>query len=592
MGNHDDSGARHALKRPWKMRNSAQIVEMERNNIGTTGDIGSHNHYGDNIYNHGMKTPKTLEDLVRHDAAYNSLEREQEEASVCAENTRGAVLKKLDEWALGNGDSIALLHGPAGAGKSTIAHTVAQKCDQRGCLAFSYFFSRRYGTRSDLSAFVPSLVYALSRSTGLRSIEDAVNQALQSNSGMFRQNLEGQMTSILDIIIPILSAKRSPRPMVVVIDGLDEYNENEGRIRMRHFVGLLINTVVGRLHLQILFTSRPEADIIEIFDALDISTDRVALQDFPAIEDVENYLRLEFHEIAHRRKLGADWPGPATVKSLAEKSEGIFAYASTLVRFVDNKFGDPRRNLEIAKGVHKGLDSLYIQVLEGAQSYPNSRLVIGAVAALCQPLSIEAVASLLQLSSVEDARLALRGCLSIMVIPDDGRSAIRPYHTSLQDFFKDSHRHQDRFFDSGAVHQRILDGCVDFIMPPNPRLPCMPPFSSFLSVIPAFLPLAVISILPILKSYALNHWVAHLCGILTGYDPEKIRSSRLEPRVINLLKFLRNNMEPWRGPVKKWRRSPFPHDQLRLAFQQSRNTLPEIARHLEAAFPELSKGEE
>ncbi|KAJ7575761.1 hypothetical protein C8J56DRAFT_837880, partial [Mycena floridula] len=418
------------------------------------------------ITSHNYGPAKSLNDLVRHDAGYNSHEREREEASVCAPETRKDVLAELDKWARGNGDPVCWLYGPAGAGKSTIAHSVALDCDKKKCLGFSYFFSRRYTARSNLSAFVPSFVYTLAKSTGLSSIEDSINKAIKSNSGLFHQRLEDQLMSMVNVITPILSASHPSHPIVIVIDGLDEYNQDEGKIHLEQLAQSLINTVVKHLHFRILFTSRPEAEITALFNLLP-STYHVALQDFSATADVENYLLPKFHKIAEKHKLGASWPGRDIVHLLAEQSEGIFAYASTLVRFIDDKYEHPRKRLEIAKHIHKGLDSLYIQVLQEAKNYTNFELVIGAVALLHDNRDIRSFPSLLQLESVEDVQWALRGCLSVMIVPHPGKSEdwpiIRLHHTSLQDFLTDPARHEGQFFRPATVHEQILDGCIGLI---------------------------------------------------------------------------------------------------------------------------------
>ncbi|KAJ7587138.1 hypothetical protein C8J56DRAFT_787051, partial [Mycena floridula] len=122
------------------------------------------------------------------------------------------------------------------------------------------------------------------------------------------------------------------------------------------------------------------------------------------------------------------WPpaGVVTQSCLAQKSEGIFAYASTPAKFINNKYGDPCHNLKIVKHTHKGLDSLYVQVLQDAKNHPNFAMFIGTFALLCESLPILAFPPLLQLKSVEDMHLALHGYLSVMTVPDDAQSSIRP----------------------------------------------------------------------------------------------------------------------------------------------------------------------
>ncbi|KAJ7593694.1 hypothetical protein C8J56DRAFT_853420 [Mycena floridula] len=532
----------------------AAQIDLTGNNFGTVGgNVASHNvghNYG-NIIHHAPTVTRRLKDLARHDTAYNSHEREREEASVCAPKTREAVLKQLDQWAQGHGKPVCWLSGPAGAGKSTIAHTVAQQCDENHCLAFSYFFSRRYTTRSDLSAFTPTFVYTLAKSTGITAIEKKIDEALETNAGLFHQRLKDQLTSIANIIIPILSARPPAHPIVVVIDGLDEYNQAEGKIRLEHLVQILINTMVKQLHFCILFTSRPEADIAEMFDLV-TSMSHMALQDFPAIEDVENYLLPEFRDIAQRRKLGSDWPSLDAVHTLAEKSEGIFAYASTLVRFIDDKYGDPRRNLETASRMHKGLDSLYKQVLEDAKSYPNFELVLGAIALFREKLPISVFLSLLHLQSDEDVHLALRGCLSIMILPESIFSDfIRPHHTSLLDFLTDSNRHQDQFFNSATVHQHIL-------------------FSSINHIIHRLQEDLDLRELDNTSFYTFHSWIYHFNGILTAYHEGSIKSSELEAQVINLLKMLIPNINMWMTILYEYNLGQRLQRDLKLAATQSK----------------------
>ncbi|KAJ7588435.1 hypothetical protein C8J56DRAFT_68868 [Mycena floridula] len=531
---------------------------LKNNTFGTVfGGFASNNV----ITSHNSGPAKSLNDLVRHDAGYNSHEREQEEASVCAPETRKEVLAELDKWAQGHGDPVCWLYAPAGAGKSTIAHTVALDCDKMKCLGFSYFFSRRYTSHSNLSAFVPSLVYTLAQCTGLSSIEESVDKAIKSNAGLFHQCLEGQLMSMAEIITPILSATHPSCPIVIVIDGLDEYNKDEGGISLKELVQFLINTVVKLLHFRILFTSRPEAEITALFNLLP-STYCMALQDFPATADVENYLLPEFHKIAEKHKLGAGWPGADTVHFLAKQSEGIFAYASTLVRFIDDKYEHPRKRLEIAKHIHKGLDSLYIQVLQEAKNYTNFKLVIGAVALLHKNRDITSFPSLLQLESVEDVQWALRGCLSVMIVPHSDNSywpTIQLYHTSLQDFLRDPDRHKDQFFRPATVHEQILDCCLGLISSPNEG--------------PA-------------RVYASWKWVYHLSGVLQGSDKRRgsIPSVELEAKMVKFLKFLKQNMKLWICHLDPWSSIGFKNFQkllleLQLVIEQSKNIIPQAMRY-------------
>ena len=66
-------------------------------------------------------------------------------------------------WAQGSETSrpILWLYGPAGAGKSAIAQTIAEKCDETGHLSASFFFSRTSPGRDDMNHLIPTLAYQL-----------------------------------------------------------------------------------------------------------------------------------------------------------------------------------------------------------------------------------------------------------------------------------------------------------------------------------------------------------------------------------------------------------------------------------------------
>jgi hypothetical protein len=104
-----------------------------------------------------------LEKHVAFNAAYNSGEREAENASTCLEGTREDVIRKISAWVQGNTDfPICWLQRPAGSGKSTVAHTIAKQCADNQKLAFSFFFSGGKLDRSDIPlSFSPHLPISL-----------------------------------------------------------------------------------------------------------------------------------------------------------------------------------------------------------------------------------------------------------------------------------------------------------------------------------------------------------------------------------------------------------------------------------------------
>jgi hypothetical protein len=283
--------------------------------------------------------------------------------------------------------------------------------------------------------------------------------ALTNDPAIPHQRFELQFKKLIgDHVLPVI---RSVSPMIIVIDGLDECGS---RVHVEELIQLLAGAL-PKLPFRILFTSRPEAYLKEIFAGPSIvnKTTRISLHDFDALHDVQNYLFFGLEKVRRARNLPPPWPSTADLWALAEKSESIFIYASTLIKFVGDEYGQPQKRLQDALKAHKGLDSLFEQVLIGAKEYPSFSIVLGAIVVLRGGPNIGILPQLLQLDSAEDIRLALRGCLSILLIPDSDDDYVRPYHTSLLDFLNDPSRWKDQFFDLGECQEAIVICCIKLI---------------------------------------------------------------------------------------------------------------------------------
>jgi hypothetical protein len=227
----------------------------------------------------------TLQGQVNLNVTYDSSEREDEQLSVCKEDTREEVLEAIENWAqMKDGAPVCWLYGPAGAGKSTIAHTIAQRYDERKELAISYFFSRRNRGRDDMTKFVPTLAYQLARV--IPSVQESMHDVLKKDPAIFTRRRQTQFTNL--IVQPVHSTTM-PSPMIIVVDGLDEYDQDGTKFLLKDLIQLLVQNL-SQLPFRLLFTSRPEQYIQTIFTQLSTPIRCVALQDFPARDNVFNYL--------------------------------------------------------------------------------------------------------------------------------------------------------------------------------------------------------------------------------------------------------------------------------------------------------------
>jgi hypothetical protein len=131
----------------------------------------------------------------------------------------------LETPSLSFSKEILWLYGPAGAGKSAIAQTLAETFSERNMLAASFFFSRGNGDLSVLQHFFITIAHQLAEA--VPEWYDAIGKAVESGSTITTQSLDREFQKL--IVEPFqLMATRSvapltPRqPFLIIIDGLDE----------------------------------------------------------------------------------------------------------------------------------------------------------------------------------------------------------------------------------------------------------------------------------------------------------------------------------------------------------------------------------
>ncbi|KAJ6568498.1 hypothetical protein B0H19DRAFT_1256260 [Mycena capillaripes] len=119
------------------------------------------------------------------------------------------------------------------------------------------------------------------------------------------------------------------------------------------------------------------------------------------------------------------------------ESSGYFIYASTVIKFIDNKDCDPVESLALVMGIassessdpdtapFRTLDEIYIQIL-------SQPLIMADL-----DLGMSHIEEFLQLKTGH-VRLALRGLNSVLRIEDDQKITV--HHASFRDFLEDPKR--------------------------------------------------------------------------------------------------------------------------------------------------------
>ncbi|KAJ7501113.1 hypothetical protein B0H11DRAFT_754619 [Mycena galericulata] len=416
-----------------------------------TSVAGNMTHF--NVTSYGESGLDILYRYVVMEALHDSGERFPEPA--CHPGTRTALLSELNSWSLDSSptSTILWLYGSAGAGKSAIAQMFATECQAQGRLGGSFFFKRGHPKRGTWHGLCSTLAYKLTVSVSQLLLP--VQQAVESDKLVLGRALTGQFKKLL--VEPFQHASDLQTIPVIVVDGLDEC---EDRNVQQEILRLFVQAIhLHQLPIRLLIASRPEPHIREILesDATSSICRRTALgADVSAYQDIRTYLRDEFSRVNSKYMArGVDlgpWPSQNSLELLVKKSSGIFIYAATIVRFVDDEYSHPADRLAAVLSLDPRstapLDDLYSQILSVVPQEPQQLRILHAIwrqtltgGARMDPEEIDMFSGL----RPGTCRLLLRGLHSLFNVPPrrtrfGPRKLISFLHASLADYLRDIKR--------------------------------------------------------------------------------------------------------------------------------------------------------
>ncbi|KAJ6580003.1 hypothetical protein DFH09DRAFT_1029932 [Mycena vulgaris] len=415
-----------------------------------------------------------LQRNISGDALHNSEKRFP--PPLCHPDTRTAVQNIIQFWAADNGylaPSVMWLSGPAGAGKSAVAQSIAENWVTGNRLAGAFFFGRWRVGGSSGTRLIPTVAYQLALHDP--SLRCSIGLAVEADPAICDKALEQQLQAL--IVGPISFLPTVPStPYLVIIDGLDECDSKSIQSR-------IIKIMFEKsLPMKFLICSRPEPHIRETFDSLpdDMHFRRLVLDEtLNPGRDILRYLRNCFSEIRKRRlpHQDASWPSKRDLDRLVHSASGQFIYVATVVKFVDDEFCHPVDQLSTVLSLSTtdtdtspfaDLDILYTHILS---TNPNTSLMmraLGTYFAIPNPedVATHCVGFLDCILSVRrgSVRFALRGLHSILFIPDADDHRIRVHHASLPDFLSNPARARRFHLSKREAHLDLTRHCFSIVM--------------------------------------------------------------------------------------------------------------------------------
>jgi hypothetical protein len=304
----------------------------------------------------------------------------------------------------------------------------------------SFFFKRGHSSRGNATKLFFTIAYQLAVPKNLSDLHRVISRRVEDDPSILRRSLSLQLQRL--IVEPCRQISPS-HPAVIVIDGLDECDDQIIQQEILRSIGNAIRHEY--LPLRFLVASRPEPHIRDIFAGPCLKRCHHPLNLEQSFEDIHKYLVDEFTRIhtEHHETMATvphPWPAAQVIWRLVDKSSGYFIYASTVIKFIDDKNFRPTERLEIIMGVAEpdsespfsSLDQLYTQILVNVpQTIRPQLLRILTIIVAKLDLKVPHIERLLELKP-GDVQLALRGLHSIVRM--NGPRPITVYHASFLDF--------------------------------------------------------------------------------------------------------------------------------------------------------------
>ncbi len=400
--------------------------------------------------------------------------------------------------------------GLAGAGKSTLATTVANMYAEIGRLGAFVFFDRDVTERNNPLNFVRTLAFELSRFDGRISTE--VEAAITLNPRISQMQLDSQFRDLVRLPLQNAGSDACGRssadegPIVIVIDSLDECGDETDRKRLLKVLAKETSQLPPVF--RVIITSRSEPDIHRAF-VNEPHIKHYELEVTPDDPDVRVYMESRIREIAEVNFLDETWPGDDTLESFISGAGGLFIWASTACKYIDSY--DPDSALEDllrGDGFHAGLDVLYKRALEGAWDWEASdfkdhfQAIVGFVLVAKSPLRSSTIEQLLE---VPTQQVLWR--LSSMIRHNDS-DPVRILHKSFSEFVSTPDRCGDSIWLINIPHHEYQAAakCIRQME------------KSFEAPRHFALGLACEGDYDEAATYACEHWIHHVIAVVDGAE--------------------------------------------------------------------------
>lgn len=397
----------------------------------------------------------------------------------CLPGTRTDILSKIMGWINDSGDDVPRvlwLSGPAGTGKSAIAHTIASSFIGVGGLGSCYCFDRNSDHRHDKVFSTIARDFADRNPEMRRALADAVQNA---NALKTTVDIIQQWQKLL--MEPLGKLPESTNgPFVIVIDALDESGKavKTRSDLLRILAGKLQDASVPQItelprNFRIIVTSRPLRDIEVTFAGVR-HIERISMDDIPPAT-----AEGDIHAYVSKKLEGLSDFGSREFEALAKKADGLFEWArlacesieappagfSPMDSFNNVVSRDPAKREHLLYDMY---DFMLTEIMR-QDKYTNAefqktrlarfRSVMGQILGAAEPIPLESLNAMR--SHFPDqtdhykVEVVVEHMGSLLTGTTNSSTPIRPLHASFRDFLTDQSYSGDFFIDVSKMQRDI-----------------------------------------------------------------------------------------------------------------------------------------
>ena len=370
-------------------------------------------------------------------------------------STTPSSIDMLDSPNANDSAGIFFLTSAAGAGKTSISHSIAQRCQKEGILVSSFFFDRSISGMS--SRLFTTMARDLARlDVGLCR---EICRAIRLDQSLITAPAIRQFQQL---ILAPCQRHRVSGILAIVVDDFDDGCNAE-------LLDIFCNEVPKLPgNYRIFLTGRNgQAFVPVLSQKRHVHPQSIKLDEQANLNDVGMFAREQLKKVAECNGLNEPWPDLELTDAFAQAAGGLFLWVSTACQYLRKSIDVDKdlrslvsSSLPLDCSTEQRMDHLYLTIMQRCNWEDTTflecyGLLMGAIMTAKTPLSANALQALHGTSLTLPVKAILEPVASLLTGIDQLDQPIRPRHLSFRNLIS-SQSSSRRFYVNEREHSARL----------------------------------------------------------------------------------------------------------------------------------------